>query len=911
MISIDIIATLAAVYVVFLFSIAFVADRRVRAGRPGILRSPVVYTLSLSVYCTAWTFYGAVGSAARNGLEFLAIYLGPTLIFVGWWWFLRRLVRVGRAQRVTSIADLISARYGKSNSLAILVTLIAIIGTTPYIALQLQSLTLSFSVFSIDQSPHITADFSGGLEGSWNQATALIIALGLAAFTIIFGTRNLNASERHDGVVAAIAVEAIVKLIALVTVGIAVCYWIWQSPEPLFSPNMAALLAKSQPINARWLTLIALSAFAIISLPRMFQVIVVENRDDRQLAMASWAFPAYLLLLCLFVLPIALFGLANMPAGANPDLFLLTVPLSQNQNLLAALAFLGGFSSATSMVIVAALALSTMVSNHIILPLWLSLHKHGVSANGDLRVLTLVSRRVSILVILMLGFLYFQFSGGSEALAAIGLIAFLGVSQVVPALVGGIFWSNATKRGAVVGVVIGATVWVYTSFLPSFDGHLLLSPDIMTSGLFGAEWLRPNALFGSTISDPLVHAFVWSMGLNSFFFVLVSLLTRPSEMEQFQALAFSSVLPGRSLQLGINDEISAEALLALSQRILGYKGATQLFNTAAKNQGNGDKTPSPTPEFIEILEREFASVVGAATAHTMTAQLLGTRHIPVSDLVALASESAEVRAYSSQLEAKSNELEKTATQLRKANMQLVQLGQQRDSFLSQVSHELRTPMTSIRSFSEILQSPQSLDPERHAHFASVIHDESLRLTGLLDEILEVSFLENGRVVMKSEEAVLSTIIDRALMAVDSLITERKALIYRDRKAETITLHTDADRLCQALINLLSNAVKHNSKRTPKVWIRCVRLTGDDAGNKAGDEAENGLSVSIQIEDNGPGVAPAQQDSIFEKFATVTPTNSKEGVGLGLPISQQIITNLGGKLDLLASPSGALFEIRLP
>lgn len=891
MITIEIIVAIAVGYALFLFVIAGIADRRVRSGQPGILRSPLVYTLSLSVYCTAWTFYGAVGSAARNGLEFLTIYLGPTLVFVSWWWLLRRLVKIGRAQRVTSIADLLSSRYGKSKTLAVLITLIALIGTTPYIALQLQSLTLSFSVFS--------ATGTSQEPTAWNEATAFIIALGLATFTIIFGTRSLNASERHDGVVAAIAVEAIVKLVALVTVGVAVCYWIWAAPGPLITAEMGALISKSQPINARWITLIALSACAIIALPRMFQVIVVENRDDRQLAMASWAFPGYLLLLCLFVLPIALFGITTMPTGANPDLFVLTVPLAQGQDFLATLAFLGGFSSATSMVIVAALALSTMVSNHIILPIWLSLHDHGVSANDDLRVLTLASRRISILVILLLGFLYFQYSGGSGALAAIGLIAFLGVSQVVPALIGGIFWTNATKSGAIAGVVTGTLVWAFTSFLPSFEGRFLASPEVLAHGLLGIDWLRPTALFGSQIDDPLVHAFLWSMGLNSFVFIVISLTTQPTDLERLQALSFSSVLPRRQVQVGFKDEISSDALLALSNRILGVEGARKLFKRAAEQQGRGSSLPTPTPDFIETLEAEFASVVGAATAHTMTSQLLGSRDIPVSDLVELADESAEVRAYSAELEAKSEELENTATQLRQANMQLVQLGQQRDNFLSQVSHELRTPMTSIRSFAEILQS-QELSDEKQAKFATVIHDESLRLTRLLDEILEVSVLENGQVTIKPAPVSLFAVINRAAMAVDSLVSSRNATIHRTVEDEDITITTDSDRLCQAVINFLGNAIKHNPSANPHVTVTVSRLSDDPQ-----------YDVAIQIADNGPGIPTDQHDSIFEKFATIKPTNSTEGVGLGLPISRGIIANLGGDVSLVPAPKGAVFMIKLP
>ncbi|NCO20923.1 MAG: sodium:solute symporter, partial [Rhodobacterales bacterium] len=394
MLTFNILALACGLYAVVLFVVAFIADKRAEQGRLGILRSPLVYTLSLSIYCTAWTFYGAVGYAARSGLEFATIYLGPTLVMVGWWAFLRKLVRVGRTQRITSIADLISSRYGKSNLLGVLVTVLAVVFTTPYIALQLQSVTLSFSVFA-----------EGGTEAT-ARGTAFWVAAGLALFTILFGTRNLDINERHHGIVTAIAVEAVVKLVALTAVGIFVVWFVAGGPGDVFRMVEASPIAGWQMDQSRWLTLTALSAVAFVCLPRMFQVMVVENSDERHLATAAWAFPLYLFLMSLFVVPIAVVGLAVLPEGSNPDLFVLTVPLALRQEGLAMLVFLGGFSSATSMVIVAAIALATMVSNHIVMPIWLNAGQGGAMVSGDVRDVVLLSRRVSILAVLGLAYVY-------------------------------------------------------------------------------------------------------------------------------------------------------------------------------------------------------------------------------------------------------------------------------------------------------------------------------------------------------------------------------------------------------------------------------------------------------------------------------------------------------------------------
>ena len=449
-------------YVVLLFLVAFAAERAALRGRGDWMSQPLVYTLSLSVYCTAWTFYGAVGNAARSGLEFLTIYLGPTIVMVGWWWVLRKLVRIGRSQRITSVADLISSRFGKSNLLAVCVTLLAVIGTTPYIALQLQSVTLSFAAFAE----------AGGLDApvTDSNATAIWVASGLALFTIVFGTRNLDVNERHYGVVMAIAVEAVVKLCALLAVGIFVVWGVSGGVSETLQRIDASAIGMAEIHGGRWAALTFLSGAAFLCLPRMFQVLVVENEDESHLQTASWAFPVYVMLISLFVIPIAVVGLQTLPEGSNPDLFVLTVPLSQGRDGLAILSFLGGFSSATSMVIVAAIALSTMVSNHIVMPIWVRVTGGGASMSGDVRNVVLLARRLAIAGVVFLGYLYFYLSGRGAALTSIGLVSFAGVVQVLPAMLGGIFWRGATRMGALSGLLCGFLIWLFTLFLPSFAG---------------------------------------------------------------------------------------------------------------------------------------------------------------------------------------------------------------------------------------------------------------------------------------------------------------------------------------------------------------------------------------------------------------------------------------------------------
>ncbi len=874
-------------YVAFLFAVAFVVEGRAARGRLGWLRSPLVYTLSLSIYCTAWTFYGAVGYAARSGLEYLTIYFGPTLVFVGWWWLLRKLVRIGRQHHVTSIADLISSRYGKSNTLGVIVTVLAVVAATPYIALQLQSVVLSFGVFA-SAAPDGSRPLEAGQIAVW-------VAVGLALFTILFGTRNLDAREQHHGIVTAIAVEAVVKLVALFAVGSFVVWGIAGGVADVIARIDAADLSAWQVQPGRWTGLIFLSAAAVITLPRMFQVMVVENQDEGHLARASWAFPLYLMAMSLFIVPIAVVGLDRLPEGSNPDMFVLTLPLAEGQAALAMLAFLGGFSSATSMVIVESIALATMISNHVMIPLWLKL-RPGAAAEDDLRSVVLMARRLAIAIVLALGYGYYQLSSGSAALASIGLIAFLGVAQVLPAMLGGIFWRGATRTGAMLGLLTGLAVWAYTSFLPSFGPGAALAERVFTDGLFGMDWLRPHALFGTEAMDPITHALFWSMALNLLAFCLGSLFTFPGPVERLQGAAFVNVFEGSvGPQRWARGQVEPEALLGMAQRILGEEPALSLFQSAARAQGKEGFLPDPTPTFLDQLEARLSGSVGAATAHAMISQLVGRATVTVEDLMAVASESAQILEYSAQLEAREAELTRTAGALREANEKLTQLSLQKDAFLSQISHELRTPMTSIRAFSEIL-TEGDLPPEMVARYGGIIHDEAKRLTRLLDDLLDLSVLENGAVQLNLGLASLQGMLDTALTAARQTRPDRDFQVVRDLPAEAIYLRTDADRLTQVFINLISNARKYCDATRPELRIVVRQRSG---------------RVTVDFIDNGKGIPKDSQTLIFEKFARLTDANRAGGAGLGLAICREIMTNLGGLVAYLPGQKGAAFRVTVP
>ncbi len=895
MLSANLVLFTALGYVALLFAVAFLGDRRARQGRPGWLVSPITYTLSISIYCTSWTFYGAVGSAARSGLEFVTIYTGPTLVFVGWWLFLRKMVRIGQLHRITSIADMISSRYGKSASIAALVTVIAVAASTPYIALQLKALTNSFQVISSTAPDAL----QGLTSGQPNFQLAFWIAAGMALFTILFGTRTIDVNERHHGVVAAIAVEAVVKLTALLAVGLLVVVGIAGGPAEIFARMPPGMLRTEELFGPRWITLTFLAATAVICLPRQFQVTVVEIGDENHLRTASWLFPTYLLLISLFVLPIAIGGLAWLPEGANPDMFVLTLPMWANQDAIALFAFLGGFSSATSMVIVACIALSTMVSNHLVLPIVLRLPWVSLDASGQMRRFLLMTRRVSICAILLLAFLYFRLSGRFDALASIGLVAFAGAAQLLPCLIGGLFWRHATAHGARAGLLVGTALWVYTLLLPSFKGDLFLSASAITEGPWGLAWLRPQALFGLEGFDPLVHAIFWSLSANTLAFVFVSLLREPRPLERLQGTLFVDVFRHRGLDTSrfVSRTAPAFDLNVLAQRLIGVEEARRFFAQSGQGLDLAPHRPIAGDALITELERKLAGNVGAATARAMVSQVVTGETISLGELVKIADETQRMRDYSHRLEEQSRRLAETARELQAANERLRELDLQKDDFLSQVSHEVRTPMTSIRSFSEILLETPDVERPQVQRFLRIIHDESLRLTRLLDGILDLSVLERGggawALVATDPQAALAS----AMATCEGLAAAASVRLLQVEEAPGVQVLADADRLSQVFINLVSNAIKYNT--SPDPWVRVTsRCRGD--------------RYEVLIEDNGPGVGPEERGRMFRKFSRGwSRTPGAGGAGLGLAISWQIMRRLGGSLELLEGGArGAAFLVTL-
>ncbi|WP_153771059.1 PAS domain-containing hybrid sensor histidine kinase/response regulator [Labrenzia sp. CE80] len=617
-------------YILLLFAIASYGDRMPRRFVPGRRGRPFIYALSLSVYCTSWTFYGSVGGASRNGMEFLTIYIGPMLVFALGYPILRRIIRVAKTERITSIADFIGARYGKSQSVAAVATIIAVIGIIPYIALQLKAVSQSITTMIGPLMPPGGSSYFPVFDD-----ITLLIAIGMAIFTWLFGTRHIDATEHQEGLMLAIAAEAIVKLVAFLAVGFWVTYSLYDGPFDLVraisgAPEVAEVF--EQPINqGNWLVMTVLSTFAVILLPRQFHVTVTENNSEAELRRAVWLFPLYLILINLFVVPIAAAGLLRFGEDINPDTFVLALPIDSGQHWLALFAFIGGLSAATAMVIVATVALAIMISNDIVVPLILRRRSEDeiVAVSGkDMSRLLLNVRRTAIFAILLLAYAYYRTAGDTAALVSIGLLSFAAIAQFAPAFVGALVWRRATARGAITGMAVGFAFWLYTLLLPTFAESGLISSTILQTGPLGLELLKPQSLLGIEL-DPFVHGTLWSLLVNVFLFIAVSLMRQPEPAEKLQANIFVPVdlAPAPGLRLWRTSVTSGD-LKATIARYLGEERTDRSFNRYARERGLVlDADATADANLLRFSEQLLASAIGAASSRLVLSLML-KRHDP-------------------------------------------------------------------------------------------------------------------------------------------------------------------------------------------------------------------------------------------------------------------------------------------
>ena len=620
-------------YIGLLFFVAHYGDRLSPAQRGRA--SALIYPLSLAIYCTSWTFFGSVGFATRTSVDFLAIYLGPILMIALCTPLFRRVIQLAKSQHITSIADFIAARYGKSQAVAATVALIAIIGSVPYIALQLKAAAAAFeTILSEDQAiAHIP--IIGDI--------ALMVTLAMATFAVLFGTRQTDATEHQHGLMLAVATESIVKLVAFLAAGAFVTFWMFD-PHELIQRAMktpeAVRAIEYAPSIGNFLCMVALSFCAIMLLPRQFHVSAVENSSDSEVSRARWLFPLYLVAINLFVIPIAIAGLVTFPFGAvDSDMYVLALPMEAESPLLSVGVFVGGLSAATAMVIVECVALSIMVSNDIVVPL--VLQRSGASREGkDFGDFLLRVRRLAIFAIMAMAYFYYRALGNTQ-LAAIGLLSFAAIAQLAPSFFGGLFWRRATARGAMAGMLVGFAMWIYTLFLPSFLDSNTAGILLLQHGPFGIEALRPQALFGADL-PPLLHGVLWSLSLNLLAYVVLSLARQPSSIERVQADLFvpNTLAPIAPTFRRWRSTITVQDIQTTVAQYLGPERARHSFEAfAIANQVLLEASAPADFELLQHAEHLIASSIGAASSRLVMSLLLRKRTVSAKAALKLLDDS--------------------------------------------------------------------------------------------------------------------------------------------------------------------------------------------------------------------------------------------------------------------------------
>jgi Na+/proline symporter/nitrogen-specific signal transduction histidine kinase len=887
-----VISAIAVGYLLMLFAIAYAVEHG--SGRlKGLTGSSLIYTLSLAVYCSSWTFNGGVGRAAQSGLDFLPIYLGPTLAFCLGPIVIRRILRVSKSNNITSIADLIGARFGRSGGLAALVTVIAVIGLVPYIALQLKSISNGFEAMSEARSGSV-----GTLDAAFWAAIILTI------FAMLFGSRSIHPGEHHPGMVVAIAVESVLKLISLTIIGVFVGYGLFNGFGDLFekaarSADIEAIFSPAaEPYGYNWIAMTLLAGLAAICLPRQFQVMVVENVDERHLDKAIWQFPLYLLAINIFVLPIALAGRMLLPESTDPDNLVLSLPLLGGQPLLGLIAFLGGVSAAASMVVVETTALSIMVCNDVVMPALLRFKVFGLTQRQDLTQLLLWVRRLSMIGVMTLGYLYMRHESAQSGLVSLGLLSFVAVAQFAPALIGGLFWRGASKSGAVAAISIGFAVWCYTLLLPTFARSGVMASDYITAGPWGLTLLRPYELFGLKGLDPVTHATFWSLLLNVATLVGVSLLRRQVPVERVHAALFVDVDNPQAAQVWRRTALIPD-LDALASRFVGRERTQAAFASWARERGL-DPTTAVTADAETVLfyERLLASVVGAASARVLVGAIVEEEQLGLDEVMHILDETSRVLEANRRLEEKSFALEKATSDLTAANERLQEVDRLKDDFIATVNHELRTPLASIRAFSEILREDMGIGDDERREFLRIVVAESERLTRLISQLLDLSKINETGLPATLGTVDLARVARDSASAMQQVFAGRNVAFATSIEVETAPVLGDHDRLVQVLINLLANAAKFAPESRGRAELT-LRQVGD--------------SFELAVEDNGPGIPVGDREVVFERFRQLgdTMTGKPEGAGLGLAISQRIVAQHGGRIWVDESVAGgATFRVAL-
>ncbi len=883
-----------SVYLGLLFLIAHWGEKK---GNSKWTNNPYIYTLSLAVYCSAWTYYGSIGVAANSGLNYLPVYVGPIIIIPAWIIILKKIIRISKINKISSIADFISLRYGNSRFLGALVTLVCIFGILPYIALQLKAIAETFHVVTkTSENSNIFSD------------TTTYVAIALALFSSYYGTRYVDASENRKGIVTAVAMESILKLFFFLLLGIYVTFFVFDGFDDIYAK--ASLLENFKEKNTiggipqaiNWFFLCILSLFAIFLLPRQFQMGVVENNREKHLFTAIWLFPLYLLLFNLFVFPIAWSGnILFEGTSVNPDTYSLLIPQFFDNQAVTVLVFLGGFSAAISMIVVSSIGLSTMLSNNLLIPYGFLGRLQSDSQESNTNKIVRI-RKVGIFLLIILSYFIYRYFVLEYNLFSIGLVSFVVIAQLAPAFFGAVFWRRGSRNGAVAGIIVGFIICLYTLLIPYMIGITNLDNTFVTNGPFGIELLKPFQLFGIDYLDPVPQALFWSILFNGMAYLAVSVSFKGNYRERNYAEMFVDI--DKYITMHENAFIwkgtaYTSDIRKVLKRFLGEKRTHRALNIFNRKYNIDKDQELADSRLVKFAENLLTGHIGTASAKILIASVVKEEKIALPEVLKILEESKENIIINKKLTETSNELKTISAKLKIANDELISKDKQKDEFLDTISHELRTPITAIRAATEILHDDDDVPHEMKKQFLQNIISESDRLNRLISKILDMEKFDSGKQKIDITENNIYRTVSETLNQLNQLIENKNIKVYAISEENIPEIMYDEDRIMQVVYNLLSNAIKFCADIDGVITISISQNTDE---------------IRIAVEDNGKGIHENDFEEIFEKFYQSQNQNIRKpiGSGLGLAISKKIIEHHHGKIWAENVPnSGARITFMIP
>lgn len=881
MIPVWVIILICITYLALLFGIAFYGDKK--ASTKSIINTPIIYALSLTTYCTAWTFYGSVGKASTDGISFLATYLGPLLLCPLWILLFKKIIRICRKENISSISDFIATRYGKDKFLGNLITVMIFLFIIPYISIQLRAISTTFNILIKSTNDTVI-----------NKESALVVVVLMSLFIILFGVRNSNNNQRNEGMVAVIAFEAIFKLIAFIAVAIYVIFFVFDGFNDIFKvasekQMLTAINDIKQSLEGGywdWLMLIILSFLVFILLPRQFHLMALENKNEDHVGTASWIFPLYLFAITLFVIPIAIAGKIYFSESTfSPDMYVLHFPMQTGNNLLATLVFLGGFAAATGMIIVETIAVSTMLSNNIIIPLVVDKLKFFKTSNIPKTII--FCKRISIPIVLFSAYIYMSIIGKDYPLVEIGLISFVGIVQLAPSFFGGLFWKNANKTGTITGLIVGFIIWYFTLLYPTFIRSGLIGDiNILDTGLYGISALKPYAFLGLEGLNKISHGFFWSISFNALFYVIGSLTSIPKGIEIQQANKFIDSLDELDSNLFRNkyNNVQFYQLYELSIKFIGLEATNNAIQKNDKVYQNYDIVAI---DYIDYIENVLSDYIGNISARIVISKLLNEEPLSRNELVKILEETKEAIGHRKLLEIKSLELEEIQKSLILTNKKLKEIDHLKDEFILTISHELRTPITSIRLLSEMLYNDAEQYKNKSEEFLKTIVQESERLSNLIDDTLLHEQLELGNLNWQFENCNITKLIKNTIETVRPIAEKLNIKITNSYLNDIVEVFADKTHLERVFINIFMNAIKFIDPTKNNYLINISYTLSKE-------------SIIITVEDNGIGIAKNNQKKIFNTFVQIQNEMLKtkpKGSGLGLSIVSKIIQRHKGDIKV--------------